>query len=118
MNRNSIVNETLNEIADIFTTYSDITFTTDTIINHRMRELMLSNQALVELTHTLLYSKSSENEVLLCKFIRMSSHGWFNYDRYLNQYAEPDLDEVITFFVSETITKKSVEYQFACLAVA
>lgn len=115
MNTNIIVNETLEEVADIFTNYSDIPFTKDPIINQQMRVIMLQNMQLLELTHHLLYSKPGENESLLFDFIRMTSNGWFNYDRYTNQFAEHEIDEIITFFISEVILKKSVEYKLASL---
>ena len=113
---NASVYNIINTVCDFFTEVSDNPICSDQIINQRMRELMLQNpkinQGILLILSELVTNMQSnpqydhynlEHFEIFPELVVIMSTGWFNYDKYIKQYSEHEIGDLVYMKIQETI---------------
>ena len=115
----------VNDVSNFFTEITDIPTCKDPIINNRMRELMIQNPKIniiimTILTEVLKSMKTNPKydhydlEVFdsLNDLVSEMTFGWFNYDKYIRQYSELEIGDLVYTKVQEAISVESERLAF------
>lgn len=117
----------ITNVCNFFTEISDIQVCRDSVINNRMRELMFQNpeinRGILELLAELLKNMKTnpgydhynlEQFELFGTLTTIMSLGWFNYDKYIGQYSEHEIGDLICMKVQEAIVNEAerLHYQY------
>lgn len=120
---NHSVLNVVNSVANFFSEMTDIPTCTDPIINNRMRELMVQhpriNTIIISLISEIIenmkrvqnydhYDLEKLNSFLdFQELITTMTSGWFNYDKYIGQYSEHEIGDMIYLKIQEIIVMEA-----------
>ena len=120
---NTSVINIVNYMADFFTEMTDIQVCTDPIINKRLRELMIIsptiNSLIIPIISETVYQMQSIKHFdqydltslttfdTISELARVMSHGWFNYDKYIGQYSEQEIGDLIFLKIQDALSFES-----------
>jgi len=119
----SIVNPSIlnivNTVCNFFTQLTDIPTCSDPVINMRMRELMVQNpvinivlssilsELLTNMKKTRDYDhynlEKLESFERFQELLSVMTSGWFNYDKYIGQYSEHEIGDMVYMKIHEAI---------------
>lgn len=117
---NTSVLNIINKVCDFFTEISDIPMCTDPVINARMREIMYMNptvnrgilEILTELVKNMRVNPQFDHYDLeqfdmFSELVTAMSIGWFNYDKYIGQYSEHEIGDLVFMKIQEVISNEA-----------
>ena len=106
----------INNACNFFTEMTDVPTCRDSIINNRMRELMFQNpdinRKILEILSELVKNMKTtpgydhydvEQFDSFSELVTMMTSGWFNYDRYIRQYSEHEIGDMVYAKIQEIV---------------
>lgn len=113
----------VNKCVDFFTEITDIEYCKDECINMRMRQIMVSNPSITTVISTIIYElvqsmrdnryydhydiEKLDSYRLFPELVSCMAYGWFNYDKYIGQYSEQEIGDLVYLKIQEVIVMEA-----------